>query len=536
MTLPPAWLGKVPAVQHELHFGDRGVNCFVERPRSLHALFASAVKSHGRGEALVSANARFTWEALEAQVAIVAGGLHLKGIGCGDRVLLLMGNRPEFVIAFFALARLGAIAVPVSGRSSLPEVAYVVQQCGAVAVLTEAEFWTLVPGLGDSPQLRLRIALNIHPDPDWLNWEALLDGPLKLGLDAAVPVGEEDTAVILYTSGTTGRPKGAELTHLGIVHSTMHYAICMGLSALDRSVVAVPLSHVTGLIAQLCTMALVHGTVILIGGFKAAAFLPKAASERMTHTVMVPTMYQLCLMQSDLDAHDLSHWRVGAYGGAPMVPATIAAIAKAWPQLQLMNAYGATETTSPATIMPPSDTVKRPDSVGRAVPCAELQVVDVNGQPLPNGDIGEIWIRGPMVVKAYWNNPAATAEAFSDGFWHSGDIGRIDSEGYVQVLDRIKDVIIRGGYKVYSSEVEAVLLEHPSVMEAAIIGVPCEILGERVCAFVCIRAPASEKTLLDWCKARLSDYKVPEQWRIVSDPLPRNVNGKLMKKAMRQTL
>lgn len=536
MTVPPDWLGKIPAMQNELHFGDRNVICFAERPRSLHALFAGAVQARGHGEALVSPDGRFTWAELEAQVAVIAAGLRSQGIGCGDRVLLLMGNRAEFVIAFFALVRLGAIAVPVSGRSSLPEVSYVAQQCGAIAVLTEAEFLPLVPDLVEAPMLRLRIALELDTRADWLSWAALHGDHLSMGSDRAAPVDEEDTAVILYTSGTTGRPKGAELTHLGIVHSTMHYASCMGLGALDRSLVAVPLSHVTGLIAQLCTMALVHGTVILMGAFKAASLLPKASSERMTHTVMVPTMYQLCLMQADVAAHDLSHWRIGAYGGAPMVPATIAAIAKAWPRLRLMNAYGATETTSPATIMPPSDTAKRPDSVGRAVPCAELQVVDSNGQALPSGAIGEIWIRGPMVVKAYWNDPSATAQAISNGFWRSGDIGSIDSEGYVQVLDRIKDVIIRGGYKVYSSEVEAVLLAHPAVVEAAIIGMPCDILGERVCAFVCLRAIASEKTLLDWCKERLSDYKVPEQWRMGTEPLPRNANGKLMKKTLRQTL
>lgn len=536
MTLPPAWLSKVPAIRNELHFGERSVNCFVERPKSLHAIFVSAVQSHSRGEALVSADTRFTWEALEGQVAVIAYGLRLQGIRRGDRVLIMMSNRTEFVIGFFALVRLGAIAVPVSGRSSLPEVTYVAQQCGAVAVLTEAEFSSLVPDLFDAPELRLRVSVDAHPRPDWLFWDALRDDQLRLGLDCVVPVGDEDTAVILYTSGTTGRPKGAELTNLGIVHSAMHYATCMGLGALDRSAVAVPLSHVTGLVAQLCTMALVHGTVILIDGFKAATFLRKASDERMTHTVMVPTMYQLCLMQPDLGNHDLSHWRVGAYGGAPMVPATIAAIAKAWPNLKLMNAYGATETTSPATVMPPSETAKRPGSVGRAVPCAEIRVVDPNGQALPIGDIGEIWIRGPMVVKAYWNNTTATAEAFSNGFWHSGDIGKIDAEGFVQILDRIKDVVIRGGYKVYSSEVEAVLLEHPDVIEAAIIGVPCDILGERVRAFVSLRAPVSEKALYDWCKKRLSDYKVPEQWRTGTAPLPRNANGKLMKQYMRQTL
>ena len=283
-------------------------------------------------------------------------------------------------------------------------------------------------------------------------------------------------------------------------------------------------------------MALVHGALILVDGFKAVDFLPLIARERMTHTLMVPSMYQLCLMQPDLESHDLSHWRIGAYGGAPMVPATIAAIAKTWPSLQLMNAYGATETTSPATLMPPSDTANRPDFVGRAVPCAELRVVDATGQVLRDGEVGEIWIRGPMVVKGYWNNPIATAEAITDGFWHSGDIGTIDSNGYVQVLDRIKDVIIRGGYKVYSSEVEAVLLEHPAVIEAAIIGVPCEVLGERVRAFVSLRSPVPDGVLTDWCFQRLSDYKVPEQWRTGTEPLPRNANGKVIKQALRKSL
>lgn len=536
MKQPSAWLGNVAGLHSEQHFGDRTIRCFVDRPRCLHGVFAAAVLSHPASEALVSAGARLTWTELEAQVAAVAAGLRLQGIVRGDRVLLLMRNRVEFVISFYAVTRLGAVSVPVSVRSSLPEVTYVARQSGARAVLADAQCTPLVPSAADAPDLLLRVSADAKQPIGWLSWEAIVATADALGLDAAIHVDEEDTAVILYTSGTTGRPKGAEITHLGVVHSAMHYAFCMGLGAMDRSVVAVPLSHVTGLVAQLCTMALVHGTLILVDGFKAADFLPLIARERMTHTVMVPTMYQLCLMQPDLESYDLSHWRIGAYGGAPMVPATIAAIAKSWPGLQLMNAYGATETTSPATLMPPSDTAKRPDSVGRAVPCAELRIVDADGQGLQDGAVGEIWIRGPMVVKGYWNNPAATAEAITDGYWHSGDIGRIDSDGYVQVLDRIKDVIIRGGYKVYSSEVEAVLLDHPAVAEAAIVGVHCDILGERVRAFVCLRGAVTDKALSDWCLQRLSDYKVPEQWRIGTEALPRNANGKVMKQALRQTL
>lgn len=536
MTRSTSWLGTVAPLQYEEHFGDRTVKCFVDRPRCLHGIYAAAVRASPAAEALVGAGVRLTWSELEANVAAVAAGLGLQGVVRGDRVLLLMRNRVEFVIAFYAVARLGAISVPISVRSSLPEVTYVARQCAARAVLADAQCAPLVPSVDDAPDLRLRVSADTNQPKGWVSWRALRDNPTVLGWGSAVHVAEEDTAVILYTSGTTGRPKGAEITHLGIVHSTMHYAFCMGLGARDRSVVAVPLSHVTGLVAQLCTMALVHGALILVDGFKAVDFLPLIARERMTHTLMVPSMYQLCLMQPDLESHDLSHWRIGAYGGAPMVPATIAAIAKTWPSLQLMNAYGATETTSPATLMPPSDTANRPDFVGRAVPCAELRVVDATGQVLRDGEVGEIWIRGPMVVKGYWNNPIATAEAITDGFWHSGDIGTIDSNGYVQVLDRIKDVIIRGGYKVYSSEVEAVLLEHPAVIEAAIIGVPCEVLGERVRAFVSLRSPVPDGVLTDWCFQRLSDYKVPEQWRTGTEPLPRNANGKVMKQALRKSL
>jgi O-succinylbenzoic acid--CoA ligase len=275
--------------------------------------------------------------------------------------------------------------------------------------------------------------------------------------------------------------------------------------------------------------------------FKAESFLQLAAQERITHTVMVPAMYQLCLLQSDMTQHDLSAWRIGAYGGAPMAPSTIAALAQQLPALTLLNCYGATETTSPATIMPPGFTAQRPDSVGVAVPCGQITVRNLEGQPLAAGETGEIWIHGPMVVKGYWDNPEATAKEFSHGWWHSGDLGRIDEQGFVEVLDRLKDVINRGGYKVFSSEVEAVLLRHATVLEAAVVGFACPVLGERVQAFVCLRpgvdiareAPKLEAALREHCAANLSDYKVPERWHLGLEALPRNANGKLMKRVLR---
>src|SRR5690606_38129376 len=266
-------------------------------------------------------------------------------------------------------------------------------------------------------------------------------------------------------------------------------------------------------------------------------FLALAARERLTHTIMVPAMYNLCLLQPDFTAFDLSAWRVGGYGGAPMPQATIAGLAKTLPQLGLMNAYGATETTSPTTIMPPEHTAAHSDSVGLEAPCAEVIVVDADGREVPRGEAGELWIRGPMVVPGYWNNPDATAREFTAGYWHSGDIGSVDAGGFVRVFDRVKDMINRGGYKIFSVEVENVLSDHPGVLESAIVGRACPVLGERVHAFVARReAGLGENDLKAFCAARLADYKIPETLTLLDEPLPRNANGKLLKRVLRDSL
>ena len=245
-------------------------------------------------------------------------------------------------------------------------------------------------------------------------------------------------------------------------------------------------------------------------------------------------MYRLCLMSEAFGREDLSHWRVGGYGGAPMPEATIAALAEKLPRLTLLNAYGATETTSPATLMPHGPAGGRADSVGVPVPCADIRVMDDAGHELPPGETGELWIGGPMVVPGYWANAEATAASFTAGYWHSGDLGSIDAEGYVRIFDRKKDMLNRGGYKVYSVEVENALMAWPGVVEAAVIGVPCPVLGERVHAVV--HAPGvapDDAALRAHCAALLADYKVPETiaWR--SEPLPRNANGKVMKRLLR---
>jgi O-succinylbenzoic acid--CoA ligase len=340
--------------------------------------------------------------------------------------------------------------------------------------------------------------------------------------------------VILYTSGTTGHPKGAMLTHLNIVHSALHFRACMKLDASDRSALAVPASHVTGLIAIIASMLLVGGAIVVVPEFKADSFIALLQGERVTHTLMVPAMYTLCLRHPSFAAADLRHWRVGGYGGAAMPMATIEALAQQLPGLILLNAYGATETTSPTTMMPMGDTAGHLASVGVVLPAAEVLVMDDRGVELPPGETGELWIGGPMVVPGYWDNPQATASSFTAGYWRSGDLGWIDEGGYVHVCDRKKDMINRGGYKIYSIEVENVLMAFPGVVEAAVIARPCPVLGERVHAV--LYAPegdCDEAAVRGHCAAHLADYKVPETVTWSPSPLPRNANGKVMKRVLR---
>jgi acyl-CoA synthetase (AMP-forming)/AMP-acid ligase II len=283
----------------------------------------------------------------------------------------------------------------------------------------------------------------------------------------------------------------------------------------------------------LTTFALCAGKLVIQSQFKAHEFLELARQEHMTHSLMVPAMYKLLLLDPSFQSQSLTHWRVGGYGGAPMPEAVIAELAQLVPRLELMNCYGSTETTSPATLMP-RGVRHHPESVGMALPCAQICVMDDDGKELPHGQMGELWIKGPMVVPGYWNQPQASSEAIVSGWWRSGDLGCIDSEGYVRVMDRKKDMINRGGYKIYSIEVENVLFEHPAVQEAAVVSKPCPVLGERVHAWVSLRSPADAEALREHCAKRLSDYKVPESFTLVQTPLPRNANGKLLKRDMRE--
>lgn len=521
------------AIRHEAHFGDRVVRCFADRAADLYALFERAVASRSVDEALVAGTVRLTYRELGAWVERVASGFARLGVEGGDRVALVLGNRAEFVVAMLAALRIGAIAVPVGTRLAAEELRYVLEHCQAKLLVHDAEAQGAMAAVEGLTSLRNVIDCGAA-GTDLVFGSLPLDEPLEMPRPS---VEEEDTAFLLYTSGTTGSPKGAMLTHLNVWHSLRHFELAHRLGTGERSLLAVPATHVTGLVAIVLSMINVGGTTLMLSSFSSRRFLDLAVRERMTHTVMVPAMYNLLLLDPDFGRGDLSSWRLGSYGGAPMPESAIVALGERLPGLTLMNGYGATETGSPTSLTPFDQGLARRETVGLPVHCAEVIVVDELGREVPSGEVGEFWIRGPMVVPGYWRDPAATATSFTAGFWHSGDLGYLDADGYLRLVDRKKDMINRGGYKVYSAEVENVLAGHPGVLECAVVAIPCPVLGERVHAYVSRTAPdVSAEHLRSFCAARLADYKTPESFTILDQPLPRNNSGKILKRELRDKL
>ncbi|WP_097093723.1 class I adenylate-forming enzyme family protein [Novosphingobium sp. Chol11] len=513
------------ALRWESHHG-RVVRCIADRPSTIGALFASVVARASERTGLVDGDCRLTYGQMDERASCVAGNLAALGIGKGDRVALLLDNRWEFMVAMLACIRLGAIFVPMNFRQRMPELAFALNDCGAVMIIHEATMSGEIPPDEEVPALRHRITVGQGG-----NW-SMLTGPAPLA--AAPEIDEDDPLCILYTSGTTGKPKGAVLTHLGVIHNVLllvhHAAIGDGFA----SILAIPASHVAGLVVKLLPSLAVGGRLVMQRDFKASRFLELAQAERIDWAILVPAMYNLCLREPDFDGYDLSSWRVGTFGGAPMPEAVAKMLAAKLPHMVMHNIYGATETSAPAVILPSGAFSERSDWLGRPILCCDMIVMSDDGRELPRGEAGELWIGGPMVIPGYWRRPDADAEAFVGGYWRSGDIGVMDEDGYVRVCDRKKDMIIRGGFKVYSVEVENVLASHPLVVEAAVTGYACPVLGERVAATVRVSGDVDVEALRAFCASLLSDYKIPERFELIGAPLPRNANGKLQKMLLRK--
>jgi acyl-CoA synthetase (AMP-forming)/AMP-acid ligase II len=508
------------------------IRCFAERPPNIDAMFRASVARRGERTAVVLGEERISFAELDRRVEAVAAGLISAGLRQGDRVALLLGNGLEFIEMVLATARAGLVAVPMNIRQRKPEIEFVLNQCLAAALVYDAEHEPNLPARGEVPALsRVFVVGDGTGEP-----YSMLRNADAAGV-AFPEVAEEDVYCLLYTSGTTGKPKGAKLTHFGVIHSLIHFQYALKLGPSDVGVLAVPASHVTGLVAIILAMLHVGGATVVMPTFKARTFLEVAVRERMSYTLIVPAMYNLCLLDRDFASFDLSAWRVAGFGGAPMPQATIERLADALPDLNLINCYGSTETTSPATVLPFGAIGGHPASVGKPLPCADIVVVGEDGREVAPGQSGELLIAGPMVVPGYWENPEADRTAFVGGYWISGDLGSKDADGFVHVFDRKKDMINRAGFKVYCIEVESVLSHHPAIVEAAIVGRPDPVLGERVHAFVYNEnRPADAAEIRAWCGERLSDYKVPDSITFLDRPLPRNANGKILKSALRDML
>lgn len=523
-----------PETRHEILYGNRIVRCFAERPANIDVMFRKAAADAPDHDALVLDAQRLSYRELDRRVEMIATNLLALGLDQGARVALLLGNGFAFVEMVLATARAGLIAVPMNIRQRRAEIEFVLNQCQASVLVYDAEHEANLPARTETPSLAHIFVVGGDGESN-NSFETLHH---DAGTRQALPdVDQESPFCLLYTSGTTGKPKGAILTHVGVIHSVLHFSHGFRLGSNDVSILAVPASHVTGLVAIILTMLHARGTVVIMPAFKARRFLEIATAEKMTYTLIVPAMYNLCLLDPDFASFDLSPWRVAGFGGAPMPSATIARLKQTLPTLALMNCYGSTETTSPATLLPAGAIEMHPESVGMPLPCTDLLILDENGHEVAAGENGEIHIGGPMVVPGYWNNPEGDKTGFVGGYWVSGDLGSKDAEGHVHVFDRKKDMINRAGFKIYCIEVESVLSQHPAVVESAIIGKPDPVLGERVHAFIYNEGrPADAVELKAFCAERLSDYKVPDAFTFLDAPLPRNANGKILKTALRELL
>jgi acyl-CoA synthetase (AMP-forming)/AMP-acid ligase II len=516
----------------ERHYDDRMVRCFVDRPKSVYEIFQAAVRRRPQGVALVAGNVRLTYLELDHRATNFASHLHACGLRAGDRLGILLGNHLEFAAVVLAAARIGLIVVPINERQRRSEIVYMLVHSQAACLVISSNLLQELPETTEIPNVRNVFEVGGHAIPGARSFDDQVNASART---EAIIAGEEDPFCILYTSGTTGRPKGAVLTHLGIVHSVLHYQMALGLVEGDVAVMAVPATHVTGLVAIFLSVLRVAGTTVMMETFKAHSFLELAQRERMTYTLMVPAMYILSLLDLHFLDFDLGSWRVGGFGGAPMSVTTIERLARDLPSLSLANIYGATETTSPASMLLPGSVARQPDSVGQALPCAEIIICDEDGNKLKTGECGELRIAGPMTIPRYWSDSDADQIAFVNGFWRSGDLGTIDANGFIRVLDRKKDMINRAGFKVYCSEVENLIAAYPNVQECALVGRPDPILGERSHVFVVANSKLVDADgLKRYCAQHLSDYKVPDFFTLLDTPLPRNGNGKIQKAELRK--
>ncbi|MET1110278.1 MAG: class I adenylate-forming enzyme family protein [Allosphingosinicella sp.] len=508
-------------------------------------------RAHADRIATVYEGERVIWEAQYRAIAALAAGLARLGIGPGDRVAIAMANLPEWPVAFFAATALGAIAVPLNAWWTGAELEYGLADSGAKLLIADSARWQrIAPHRAALPALE-HVVVSRAAAPGAARLEDLIGPPGSWsGLPdselSEAPIAPDDEAAILYTSGTTGRPKGALHTHRNFTTNILSVGYSNARAALRRgeappepqpktALMVIPLFHCTALSAMLMGTMVAGHTIVFMRKWDPLEAMALIERERVQMTGGVPTIAWQLLEHPERARFDLSSLETISYGGAPAAPELVR---KIWEEFGALpgNGWGMTETTATVTSHVGEDYLNRPDSAGPPVPISDLRIMSPDGEDeLPVGEVGELWARGPQIVKGYWNRPEASAATFVDGWVRTGDLARLDGEGFLYIVDRAKDMVIRGGENIYSIEVENVLFDHPAVMDAALIGLPHRTLGEEPAAVVHLApgASATEEELKTWVRERLAVFKIPVRIAFLPQPLPRNANGKILKQELK---
>jgi len=530
-------------------------------PTTLRDIFFEALRFRER-EFLVYEDDRATYAAFAKATLTLAHRLIADGVEKGDRVAVVMRNLPEWPVAFFAGELVGAIVTPLNAWWTSGELEYALADSGSKVAFVDDERLERIAEVRDRlPDLQ-KIYVVRRADaglPEGTEALEAVIGPVNawgaLAERAApnVPLEPEDDATILYTSGTTGRPKGALATHRNqtCCINVQAYGAARALlrkgeplpppdaGAPQRTtLLVVPMFHVTGLTSILAPTISAGDKLVLMRRWDAESAMQLIERERVQTAGGVPTIAWQLLEHPARPRYDLSSLETVSYGGAPSAPELVRKIVDHFPRSNPATGWGMTETSAAFATHYGEDYLNRPDSVGPAAPVGEMQVRDPADSKtiLPAGAVGELWVKGPQVVKGYWNKPEATAEAFQDGWLRTGDLVRIDEEGFLFIIDRAKDMLIRGGENIYCVEVENVLYEHPDVMDAALVGIPHRTLGEEPGAIVHLKAggAATEADLRQFVRERLAAFKVPVKIAFWPETLPRNANGKILKRDLKQ--
>jgi long-chain acyl-CoA synthetase len=540
----------------------RGVKTRVWKnaPSSIRAVLETA-RAFGERIFLVHEDERISFETFFRAVSALARELQGHGVEKGDRVAIIMRNLPEWPVAFYAAASLGAIVTPLNAWWTGPELEYGLADSGSKVAIVDAErLERITEHLHNCPDLTRVYVCRSNEEianPLICKLEAAIGGPASWATLADWPlpqeeIGPEDDATIFYTSGTTGKPKGALATQRAVNSNIMAGAIGAARAFLRRgetppapdpnapqrsTLISVPFFHATGCIAILNPSLMGGAKIVMMRRWDPVRAFELIEREKVMGAGGVPTIAWQLLEHPARGNYDLSSLESVAYGGAPSAPELVRKIKEVFPNSAPGNGWGMTETSAAVTGHGAEDYEHRPDSCGPAVPVSDLKVMSVEGdRELPIGEVGELWAKGPQVVKGYWNKPEATAQTFHDGWVRTGDLARLDEEGFCFIIDRAKDMLIRGGENIYCVEVENALYDHPAVMDAALVGIPHKTLGEEPAAVVTLKdgAHASEQELKSFVAERLAAFKVPVKVVFWHETLPRNANGKILKNELKK--